>query len=333
MHARVNMCRRRRGLGPAIAGARALALAAAITAAVSMAAAPAPAATASGSADAPIAPGPPEVHFRLEAGGPGRAAAERCRAALLARGAHVAAATLPLAAAPAPIVCLLLDSAGFQARFGAAIPDWGVGVALPGGRLIALDVERQSGVPRPLEEVFLHELAHALLEQGLRGASAPAWFHEGVAQISAGQWRLRDTMALVLTGAVPPLWRLEGRFPANADWAAQAYRTSLLAVQTLRRRHGGDVVPRIVEAVAATGDFEAGFAAATGESVDDFAQAFADGIHSRLGWLFMLTNWPVLFALLAMLFLAGAAARFVRNRRRLARWTEEEEEDGGGGRG
>jgi hypothetical protein len=38
----------------------------------------------------------------------------------------------------------------------------------------------------------------------------------------------------------------------------------------------------------------------------------------KYGWLVMVFRWPVLFAVMAVLFAAGAIARIIRTRRRLA---------------
>jgi hypothetical protein len=128
---------------------------------------------------------------------------------------------------------------------------------------------------------------------------------------------------VVLDGNLPELGRLEGAFPARAAGADQAYRTSLLAITALRRWHGEDIVPRLLTATGQEQDFEVAFRRVTGETLDGFAARFAGDMRLRYGWLIALTRWPTLFTLLALLFAAGATARLIRNRRRLAAMSDE----------
>jgi hypothetical protein len=260
---------------------------------------------------------PIPVRFVWEGEG-GAAAARSCQEALDRQGDEMASALLPATGRADTVHCLLLTSAGFRRRFAGAIPDWGIGVALPGGRVVALDYENQRRVGRGLQEIFLHELAHAVMLQRLGEVWAPAWFHEGAAQWLSGEWRFADTVNLILDGTVPPLDRLQHDFPRVASWAGQAYRASLLAITYLRRWHGDDAVRRIVTLAAENGDFEGAFTVATGESTADFSRRFGNAIQLRFGWLITLTRWPSLFALMAVLFLIGAIMRFLRTRRRLA---------------
>jgi hypothetical protein len=257
----------------------------------------------------------------------GQEAAARCREIWRDEGAALAAALLPAGARTDTVTCLLLPTDAFAAHFAGAVPDWGVGVAVGGGRLVAIDHARLPAVGRGLREVFLHEMVHALLFQAAPQVWLPAWFHEGCAMRFAGEWRFVDTISLALEGRVPALDRLQGRFPRAAATADRAYRTSLLAVDWLADRHGEDAIPRIVAAAADHGDFHAGFRNATGESVEEFSTAFAARMRLRFGWLVMLTRWPGLFVLLALVLLVGGGRKFVLARRRLAAMEEGEARD------
>jgi hypothetical protein len=253
----------------------------------------------------------------------GEAAAKRCQRALQNRGVELAAAILSPGRQSQPIQCLLLDSETFRAQFGDRLPDWGIGVALSSGRVVALDVERQSQVGRSVEEVFLHELAHALVFQTTDGVWLPTWFHEGIALWKSGEWRFLDTVSVILSGGLPDLIDLSGPFPANDAWADQAYRTSLLAVETLQKEHGPEVVSRLLVASHRTGDFATAFAEVTGEQVEAFAERFAAGMKIRFGWLVWITRWPGLFTLASILFAVAALVRLIRRRRRLAEMPDE----------
>jgi len=259
----------------------------------------------------------PEVYFEWD-GPVGKTAMERCHNALIQRGGEIVAAIVPVSLEPEPVRCLLLDHPSFQKHFAGTLPDWGIGVALPDGRTIALDYDRTPEIGRSLEEIFLHELTHALVFQAAGGVWIPTWLHEGAAMWHSGEWRFVDTVAVVLNGSLPPLWKLQGRFPANASWADQAYRTSLLAYEALRKDYGEDVVARLIAAMGRVGDFEQAFLEITGDSTEEFAGHFAGAMKLRFGWLFTVTRWPTLFVLLAVVFAIGAVGRLVRKRRQLA---------------
>ena len=215
----------------------------------------------------------------------------------------------------------LVTTAGFRDTLGGVVADWGVGAA--SGRDAWIDCERSRGVGRTVTHVMLHEIAHCLMHQGLGNAVVPAWFHEGVAQHVSGEWRFRDTISLMLEGRVPDLRGLEGRFPGNAQWADRAYRTSLLAVDTLVDRHGEEVIGDLILATRLRGDFRRAFPEATGTTYEAFAADFAASMRIRFGWLVTITRWPTLFVLMALGFALGAVLRIRRTRRRLAELEDE----------
>ena len=266
--------------------------------------------------------GVPFVLFHVE-NDAARAATDLCVAAWEDRGLEISSALVPAGTVTDTIACLVMGTAAFRANFSGRLPDWGVGVALPPGRLIALDHSRLPAVGKGVKEVFLHEMVHALLFQACGEAWLPAWFHEGTAMLYSGEWKFRDTVSLALEGRVPRLDRLRGPFPSTAAGADRAYRTSLLAVSRLQNRHGQEVVLRLVEATARTEDFEVAFYEVTGQSPEEFSQDFDQAMNLRFGWLVMLTRWPGLFVLMGLVFAAGAVRKIIQTRRRLAAMEEE----------
>lgn len=312
---------------PAFALALVLAMSALLPAA-GAAAAPVPAAGSASAAAVAAPAGLPVVAFRYE-DEPGRLSATVCAEAWAAGAPQLAAALgiEPAApgAAPDTVACLVLGTASFGRLFGGALPDWGVGVALPGGRVVAVDHERLPAVGRGVREVFLHEMVHALLMRESGGAALPTWLHEGLAMRLSGEWRFSDTVSLALEGRVPDLWDLRGPFPGAAGRAQRAYLTSELAVGRLLDEHGPGVVPRLLAAARRDGDVRAAFAEATGAPLEVFEDRFARAMRLRFGWLVMLTRWPALFVLLALVLAVAALARLARNRRRLAAMPDDDD--------
>ena len=272
----------------------------------------------------------PVVVFQVETES-GRAVAEDCHRIWRAEGAEVTRAVLgtgPSADLADTVLCLVLDTESFQDHFGGALPDWGVGAAVPGGRVVAIDHTRIPAVGRGVREVFLHEMVHALLFQGAGEAWLPAWFHEGTAMLVSGEWRFSDTVSLIFDGQVPDLATLQGRFPVAHTRADRAYRTSLLAVNRLGELYGRGVVPDLVAATKKNGNFFTAFSEVTGDELDVFERDFAQAMRLRFGWMLFLTRWPGLFVLLAVVLAVGGARKIILTRRRLADMEDDGEDHG-----
>jgi hypothetical protein len=262
----------------------------------------------------------PVVVFQVEteAGG---AAAQRCLEIWMQEGPRLASNLLPVASLNAPrdtVICLVVNTESFQRHFAGRLPDWGVGVALPSGRVIAVDYSRLPAVGRGLREVFLHEMVHALLFLGADGAWLPVWLHEGAAMLYSGEWKFSDTVSLILDGHVPSLESLQGRFPIPHDRADRAYRTSLLAVSRLREGFGEEIVVDLVRETKKSENFPAAFALVTGQDLNVFHRDFASAMKLKYGWMLFLTRWPGLFVLAALIFAVGATRKIIIMRRRMA---------------
>ncbi len=267
----------------------------------------------------------PVVRFEAESTA-GWTVAEQCRTVWQNEGAALSASLLPAGMPADTVRCLILNTVSFQRYFGSRMPDWGVGIALGHGRLVALDYSRLPAVGRGAREVFLHEMVHALLFQGADRQWLPTWLHEGAAMHYAGEWRFTDTVSLLMDGRVPDLVALQSAFPGSAQRADRAYRTSLLAVDRLLADEGPTVIADLVQATARTGNFPTAFAEVTGRPDLAFYREFAAAMRLRYGWAVLMTRWPGLFVLLALLLLIGGGRKLIISRRRLSRMDDEEPE-------
>ena len=265
----------------------------------------------------------PKVHFRVESEA-ARGVAEICGEIWKTEGPRIMSELVPSGTHLDTITCLVLNDTAFQRNFAGRLPDWGVGVAMPGGRFIAINYTRLPVVGRGAREVFLHEMVHAILFQMTGDVWLPTWFHEGCAMLYSGEWRFSDTVSLVLDGKVPNLDRLQGSFPAPAGMADRAYRTSLLAVSRLRDEHGEMVVGDLLLATRRTGAFALAFTEVTGLGLGQFIDEFASAMNLRLGWAIMLTRWPTLFVLMSLIFALGAARKIIKTRRRLSEMDDDD---------
>ncbi len=284
-------------------------------------------------APAPVDARPPLpfIAFRFE-DEPSRLAANECAAAWTEAAPRLAAAIglLPPGAVgatpPDTLSCLVMGTEAFSRLFAGRLPDWGVGVALPGGRVVAIDQARLPAVGRGVREVFLHEMVHALLMRASGDTPLPAWLHEGLAMRLSGEWRFSDTVTLAMEGRVPDLSRLRASFPGGAERAARAYLTSELAVGRLLDEQGPDIAARLMDATRRTRDFREAYEDVTGAPLEVFENDFASAMRLRFGWLVLVTRWPTLFVLLALMLAVAAVTRVASRRRRLAAMPDEDDE-------
>lgn len=207
------------------------------------------------------------------------------------------------------------------------VPDWGVGCALPGQGLIILKSPRIVSYPLEMEAVAEHEMAHAAAGRVLRDMTVPRWFHEGVAQAVAGEWRMEASAslaAMAAAGALPTLAALADGFPEDRDEAAVAYAVSFRAVLYLmdeaRIRDAGE----LVRAVHEEGEFEKALSTLVGMGEREFQAHFERHLSRRLSRGLLLRDGRVLFSGAAILVLVAFVVRGRRRRRLMRRWEDEE---------
>lgn len=198
------------------------------------------------------------------------------------------------------------DAAQFSRLAGGRNPEWAAGLVLERGRTILLDKRylRDLGQSATL---LRHELAHVLLDRRVQGAALPRWFHEGYAQLRAGEWSPDALWRLgraAWTGSAIPLAALERGFPASGPRAELAYAESLAAVQALARDAGR--WSQLFERLEAGLPFTDALLRSHGETVAGFSARFdADLMPSYRRWTLLFGSAPLFFGL-ALLFIVAA---------------------------
>ncbi|MBD3367434.1 MAG: hypothetical protein GF405_04580 [Candidatus Eisenbacteria bacterium] len=222
---------------------------------------------------------------------------------------------------PADIrVVVAPDETTFRELTGGAVPEWGVGVAYASRSLIVLRSPRIIDYPLALGQIVVHELAHVATERGLRGVRAPRWFHEGVAMMSAGEWRLGNLDAMVARvegGGTIPLSELDASFPYGSSDAAAAYVESFFAVNHLAETSGIGTAPGVVRAIAAAGSFDEGVARLTGQARASFEESVLGEMNRSYRLPMFLRSGRLLFLVIAVLVIVAVIVRAATSRRRL----------------
>ena len=228
-------------------------------------------------------------------------------------------AGLPPAERPAdaaPIRILLApNSARFAQIAGGRSPEWAAGIILEPGRTILLDKTYMLDLGQAAA-LLRHELAHVLLDRRVGEGAVPRWFHEGYAQLRAGEWDMEALWRLgraAWTGSAIPLRELEYGFPAGGARAQLAYAESQAAVQILARESAswGHFLDLLEGGVA----FSESLKRSRGETLAEFSAHFDGEImpgYRRWGLLF---GTAPLFFLMALILMAAAWRRRRRGRR------------------
>ncbi|MGE6630779.1 hypothetical protein [Bacillus sp. NPDC077027] len=137
------------------------------------------------------------------------------------------------------------------------------------------------------KNLLTHEFAHFVFYEKLRTlhvspAAFPLWFHEGTAE-----WAANDVLhATSETFDVIPFTLLqtdkdwqESRFAYETDVYLQSY----YMLCELNHAYGRDIIAKVIEETAKTGDFEKGFEHASGQKLADFEEQFRQKYERKNG--------------------------------------------------
>ena len=180
--------------------------------------------------------------------------------------------------------------------------------AVLGARQIHLVVGEARRLGAQLHGVVRHELVHELLDQrvGVHGRRVPRWFHEGLAQLLAGDTYLgareEDLAFAALSGRLRNFVELAGDFPTDVAPLREAYAQSYSYVSWLARAYG---VRELIDVAATVDDvtaFEPALAHATGRSTAWLEERWRDYVLHGSGAPWRLA-FDHCFSVLLLLFL------------------------------
>ncbi len=246
-------------------------------------------------------------------------AADAALAAEIQRLTEAFLAALPAAERPAdasPIrIVLAPDGARFAELAGGRSPEWAAGLILEPGRTILLDKTYMRDLGQAAA-LLRHELAHVLLDRRVGQGAVPRWFHEGYAQLRAGEWDMEALWRLgraAWTGSAIPLRELEYGFPAGGARAQLAYAQAQAAVQVLARESAS--WGYLLELLEGGVPFSESLQRSRGESLAAFSARFDGDVMPGFRRWGLLFGTAPLFFLMALIFLAAAWRRLRGGRR------------------
>jgi hypothetical protein len=220
-------------------------------------------------------------------------------------------------------IVLAADEASFLEQAGGAVPEWGAAVAIPSKQLIIVP-GYPSNRSRGFEEarVLVHEWAHLGLHEYLKGKGVPRWFSEGYADWAAAGWdssrgwRLRVAIA---RHQAPSLDSLSLSWPARRGEAEIAYLLSASAIEYLVAESGVTGLEQLLETWAAEGSFEAAFRSTYGLTSGQFEEDWRVFVKRRYGWLLVLSESLVFWALFGAVLTILWWVRRRRSKEQMAR--------------
>ncbi|MBL9079276.1 MAG: hypothetical protein JNL08_17375 [Planctomycetes bacterium] len=207
------------------------------------------------------------------------------------------------------------------------------GFALLGRHQIHLVWEEMRRTGASLRGVVVHELVHELLDQFVapHGARMPRWFHEGLAQVLAGDTYLgareEDLVLRATLGRLPAFGELRETFPSRVEDLRLAYAQSYSYVAWLQAQYGLDTLLTIARATDELTSFERALVGRTQRSTLQLEDAWRDHLQHGSGavWRVVLNQCFSLALVAALPILVLALIRRLAADRRAAERLERAE--------
>lgn len=225
-------------------------------------------------------------------------------------------------------VHIAISNREFQSLARGALPDWGIGCALPDSRLIVLKAEAEIVSKGNLEKVAIHELSHVVLGQALKGKKVPRWFDEGLAMYESQEWNIDQSFVMakaVFTRSLIPLRRIDSVLHFNRNKAQLAYTQSFLAVSYIINEYGLETFHTIVRTLAQTGDIDRTLSEVIGLRYSEFEAQWHSYVGKKYGWASLFTNSFFLWIGISLLFILVFLAKKHRAKKTMERWEKEDE--------
>lgn len=185
------------------------------------------------------------------------------------------------------------------AELAAGLHDGVPGFALLGRHQIHLVTDEIRRTDVTLQGVVRHELVHELLDQytAPNGRHVPRWFHEGLAQLLAGDTYLgaseEDLFWRVHNETLFSFGQLEDGFPADKEWLRVAYGQSHSFVAWLSRHHDLSVLLRVARYADDRTTFERALYGQTGATLLEHTRHWREYLSGESGaqWRILFQNW------------------------------------------
>ena len=214
-----------------------------------------------------------------------------------------------------PTLTVAPTRAAMDSLVGSRLPEWAGAVAIP-DRMEMIIPGGRFWPASPLDEVRIlrHEWAHLALAHEMGKLRIPRWFNEGYAEWAAGGWldgggrKLGFTLAF---GDGPALDSIVLGWPRDRVPAEMAYLLSASVIQYLYEASGTRGLEAFLAEWKRRRSFEAALRGVYGATVAQLETDWRKWVKRRYGWLLVIADSAVFWAVLA----AALAAMFLVRRR------------------
>jgi len=224
-------------------------------------------------------------------------------------------------------VVIARDIKSFNAAIGSAFPDWGAAAAVKNRNLIVIKSPSHFEIGKNLPELLGHELGHLMLDKASGGRWLPRWFEEGFCQLISGEWRVSSDILLtraVWGSGLIQLTALEGVNNFGGAKASLAYAESYLAVSSLVKEFGIEVIPDFLTDYRANGNIYEAFFNSTGYRYTEWVVVWQKKSAERYRLILYIFDPSILFPLIAVLFILLYLVKVYLMRKKKKRWKIEE---------
>lgn len=215
------------------------------------------------------------------------------------------------------------DRVEFERLTSGAIPEWGIGAAVPARNRIVLIASGGDGNRQNLRQILAHELSHIVLGRALGTARAPRWLDEGLAMYISHEWKMGQSVLVaraLLFHSLIPLDEISRVNTFGQPRANLAYAESFLAVAFIVERFGEDALQRLVGELASSGDMDLAMGISLGVTYREFLQQWHNEVVRRFNWMSIISDPIVLWSFMLSLLVVVFFLKRHRARRTLKQW-------------
>ncbi len=215
------------------------------------------------------------------------------------------------------------DRHEFEQLTSGAIPEWGIGAAVPARNRIVLIASGGDRGQQSLRQILAHELSHIVLGQALGTVPAPRWLDEGLAMYISHEWEMGQSVLVaraLLFHSLIPLDEISRVNTFGRPRANLAYAESFLAVAFIVERFGEDALRELVGELADSGDIDLAMGISLGMTYREFLHQWHREVVRRFNWISIISDPIVLWSFMLSLFVVVFLLKRHRSRRTLRQW-------------
>lgn len=227
-------------------------------------------------------------------------------------------------------IIIVPDNSEFNRLSGGLIPEWGIACSLPQENAVIVRSPRliQLWKEDP-HEILMHEIAHVFLDQLLRPAQIPRWFHEGYALYCTSMWDIGSSLEFsvaILIGSVFSLQDLAVQFPSDEARAHRAYLQSYTVVEYIFSQWDERQLELLFRNWQEMEDLDKALRASLGLTMVQLEDRWRGWVEVRYGWLKLLTGMSLIWIFATGLFIAVYISRRLKFKRKLEELKAQEQE-------